>query len=127
MRDKWGHESLHKFVDCDAKEYGAYLQYKKRKMTLPCPKDQLKRCVDWMGRPSPTTSPCQSDDENEDCSPSHNSDAVQALLGMAATHTHGLYSENNMEDGDDEYGWSELDVATMQLIVVFALTVSSCI
>ena len=50
---------------------------------------------------------------NEDCSPSHNSDAVQALLGMAATHTHGLYSENNMEDGYDEYGWSELDVARM--------------
>ena len=109
-------QSLHKFVDCDAKECVAYLQYKKRKNDPAMPKglvEQRQCYVDWMGRPSPTTLPCQSDDENEGCSPSHNSDAVQALLGMAATHTHGLYSDNNWEDGDDEYGWSEHDVASM--------------
>ena len=73
-----------------------------------------------MGHPSPTSLPCQSDDENEGCNnsgPSHSNDVVQALLGMAATHTQplnlGMYSENNGEDGDDEYGWSEHDVAQM--------------
>ena len=61
-----------------------------------------QRCVDWMGRPSPTSSPCQSDDENEGCNnsgPSHSNDAVQALLGMAATHTQPLNLGMDCVDG----------------------------
>jgi hypothetical protein len=105
MRDKWGHESAHKFVDCDSKECGAYLQYKKMKNDPAMPKglvERRQRCVDWMGRPSPTSSPCQSDDENEGCNnsgPSHSNDAVQALLGMAATHTQPLNLGMDCVDG----------------------------
>jgi hypothetical protein len=116
MRDKWGHENTHKFVECDLKECGAYLQYKKRKNDPAMPKglaERRQRCVDWMGRPSPTSSPCQSDDENDDFNKgghNHNKDAVQGLLDMAATHTQqpniANYLENNGEDSDDEYGWS---------------------
>ena len=121
--DKWGHESVHKFVDCDSKECGAFLQYKKRTIDPAMPKglvEQRQRCVDWMGHPSPTSLPCQSDDENDgynNSGPSHSSNAEQALLVMAATHTQtlnlGMHSENNGEDGDDEYGWSEHDFAGM--------------
>ena len=83
-------------MHCDSKECGAYLQYKKRKNDPAMPKrlvEWRQRCVDWMGSPSPTSSPCQSDDGNEGCNnsgPSHSNDVVQALLGMAATHTQPL-------------------------------------
>ena len=83
-RDTWGHESAHKFVDCDSKECGANLQYKKRKNDPAMPKGLVERrqhCVGWMGRPSPTNSPCQIDDENKGCNnsdPSHSNDVVQA-------------------------------------------------
>ena len=123
MRDKWGHESVHEFVDCDSKECGAYIQYKKRKNDPVMPKGLVEWrqcCVDWMGHPSPTSLPCQSDDENDgynNSGPSHSNDVVQSLLNMAAINTQplnlGMYSENNGEDGDDKYGWSEHDVAKM--------------
>ena len=114
-RDKLDHESTHKFVDCDTKECGAYLQYKKRKNDPAMPKglaERRQRCIDWIGRLSPTSSPCQSDDENEALdNGGHNNDTVQALLGMAARHTYptnienGL--ENNGEDSNDECRSSE--------------------
>ena len=46
------------------------------------PKDLIGRrecCVEWITRPSPTTSPNQSDDEDNNAA-----DAVEGLLEMAA-------------------------------------------
>ncbi len=43
LRGKWGHESTHKFADCDLKECGAYLQYKKRKNDPAMPKGLAER------------------------------------------------------------------------------------
>ena len=73
------------------------------------PKDlpgQRQRCVEWIGRPSPTSSPQQSDEEEN-----FDADAVEGLLGMAATE---LLSADNLEENgveedvdkdDNEYGW----------------------
>jgi len=63
-------------------------------------------CVEWSTRSSPTASPHQSDKEDNDAA-----DAVEGLLGMAAT---GLLSmdtlegygvEGGVDEDDDEYGW----------------------
>ena len=79
---KWGHEITHKFEQCDKNECGAYLQYKKQPKDKTMPKDlpgRRQRCVEWIGRPSPSSSPCQSDEEDYDA------DAVEGLLRIAET------------------------------------------
>jgi hypothetical protein len=73
------------------------------------PKDligQRERCVERITRPSPTASPNQSDDEDNDAA-----DAVEGLLGMAAIGglSTDTFEGNGVKGGadkdDDEYGW----------------------
>ena len=73
------------------------------------PKDLIgrrERCVEWITRPSPTASPNQSDDEDNDAA-----DAVEGLLGMAAIGglSTDTFEGNGVEEGadedDNEYGW----------------------
>ena len=73
------------------------------------PKDligQRERCVEWITHPSPTVSPNQSEDEDNDAA-----NAVEGLLGMAAigglsTDTfEGNGVEGGVDEDDDEYGW----------------------
>ena len=70
LRDKYGHESKHFFANFSKEECSTYLQYKKQSNKDPgMPKelqDRRLRCVEWMGRPSPTASPTASDDEGDD-------------------------------------------------------------
>ena len=77
------HEILHKFEQCDKTECGAYLQYKKQPKDKAISKDLIgrrERCVEWITRPSPTASPNQSEDEDNDAA-----DAAEGLLGMVQT------------------------------------------
>ena len=80
--------------------------YKKDKAM---PKDLIgrrERCVEWITRPSPTTSPNQSDDEDNNAA-----DAVEGLLEMAAIGgiSTDTFEGNGVEGGadvdDDENGW----------------------
>jgi hypothetical protein len=72
------------------------------------PKDLIgrrERCVEWITCPSPTASPNQSDDEDNDAA-----DAEEGLLGMAAIGgLSNTFEGNGVEGGadedDDEYGW----------------------
>ncbi len=109
LRTKWGHENTHKFEQCDKNECGAYLQYKKQPKDKAMPKDLVGRrehCVEWITRPSPTASPNQSDDEDNDAA-----DVAEGLLGMAAiggisTDTwEGNGVKGGVDKGYDEYGW----------------------
>ena len=73
LRDKYGHERTHLFAKCSKDECGAYLQYKKGQggggtKDVAMPKDlpeRIQRCVEWMARPSPCTSPHESDNEEK--------------------------------------------------------------
>ena len=64
------------------------------------------RCVEWITHHSPTASPYQSDEEDND-----DADAAEGLLGMAAigglsTDTvEGNGVEGGVDEDDDEYGW----------------------
>ena len=86
-----------------------YLQYKKQPKDKAMPKDLIRRrerCVEWITRPSPTASPNQSDDEDNDAA-----DAEEGLLGMAAIRgiSPDMLERNGVKGGvnedDDEYGW----------------------
>lgn len=107
LREKYGHERTHLFEQCDKNECGAYLQYKKQKKDQAMPKDlaaRRQRCVEWIPRPSPTSSPNQSDDEDDISNigeMEHN--AVQGLLGIATTQ---VSSERDNEE--DDYGWAQM-------------------
>jgi hypothetical protein len=97
LRAKWGHEKTHFFQQCDKSECGAYLQYKKQPKDKAMPKDLLgwkQRCVEWIGWPSPTSSPHQSDEEEN-----YDADAVERLLGIANTD---LISMDHLEEIEDE-------------------------
>ena len=104
IREKYGMDKTHLFATCNAKECSFYLQYKKLKTDGAMPKgltEKRQLCKEWMGRRSPTLSPCQSDDEDDgdQGDGSDQNDVVEALLGMA-----GL---NNKQD-DVEDGWNAL-------------------
>ena len=61
-------DKTHLFATCNAKECAVYLQYKKLKTNGAMPKELEERrqlCKEWLQRPSPTSSPCQSDDEED--------------------------------------------------------------
>ncbi len=76
------------------------------------PKDllgQRQHCVEWIGWPSPTSSPYQSDEEEN-----YDADAVEGLLGIANTD---LISRDRLEEVEDEgsinkenyeYGWGSI-------------------
>ena len=63
-------------------------------------------CVEWSTHSSSTASPHQSDKEDNDAA-----DAVEGLLGMAATGllsmdtVEGYGVEGGVDEDDDEYGW----------------------
>jgi hypothetical protein len=67
---------------------------------------QRERCVEWITRPSPTASPNQCDDEDNDAA-----NAVEGLLGIAAIRglSTDMLERNGVEGGvdedDDEDGW----------------------
>jgi hypothetical protein len=88
LREKHGTDNTHLFATCNAKECGIYLQYKKSKNDGAMPKGLSERrqlCREWIKRPSPTSSPCQSDDEEDGAqtNASDRNDVVEALLGIA--------------------------------------------
>ena len=71
------------------------------------PKDlpgQRQRCVEWIGRPSPTSSPYQSDKEEN-----LHADAVEGLLGIASTdlipmdHLEEVEVERFVDEDNNEY------------------------
>jgi hypothetical protein len=102
LRAKWGHEKTHFFQQCNKNECGAYLQYKKQPNYKAMPKDllgQKQHSVEWIGWPSPTSSPYQSDKEEN-----YDADAVEGLLGIANTD---LISMDRLEEVEDEGGYSQ--------------------
>ena len=112
MREKWGHESLHRFEPCNLKECGAYLQYKKdqgkgntKDGAMPKGVEERRaRCVAWMERPSPVGTPCNSDDEDDGAN-----EGVSALLSLAAARVGVEENQGELEDLEmfgiiDEYG-----------------------
>ena len=103
LRAKYGMDNSHLFATCNAKECSFYLQYKKLKTDGSIPKgltEKRQLCKEWMGRQSPTLSPCQSDDEDDgdQGDSSDQNDVVEALLGMAGLNT---------DQDDVEHGWNE--------------------
>ena len=88
LREKHGADNTHLFATCNAKEYGVYLQFKKLKTDGAMPKGLSERrqlCKEWIEHPSPTSSPCQSNDEEDGAQTdaSDRNDVVEALLEMA--------------------------------------------
>ena len=73
------------------------------------PKDlqaRRARCLEWMGRPSPTASPCASDDEEEGEDAMIEGDAtiVESLLGLTSTCPvleEGEFGEGEMILGEE--------------------------
>ena len=73
------------------------------------PKDLIgrrERCVEWITPPSPTASPNQSDDEDNDAA-----NAAEGLLematigGISTDMLEGNGVEGGVDKDDDEYGW----------------------
>ena len=64
------------------------------------------RCVEWITHHSPTASPYQSDEEDND-----DADAAEGLLGMAAIGgistdmLEGNGVKGGVDEDDNEYGW----------------------
>ena len=66
---KYGGEKSHLFQTWTMAECSSYLQYKKKMGDPGMPKDvaeQRQKCVEWMPRPSPPSTPCHSDVEDDD-------------------------------------------------------------
>ena len=67
------------------------------------PKDlaeRRSRCLEWMGRPSPTSSPHASDDEGDNSTPDKSAAEVAAtLLGLASGSAAGI--EDTYVDEDE--------------------------
>ena len=61
--------------------------------------ERRQLCKEWMGCQSPTSSPCQSDDEDygDQGDRSDQNDVIEALLGMAGLNTN---------QDDVEHGWN---------------------
>ena len=119
MRKKYGPESLHHFEQCNLKECGAYLQYKKdqgkaKTKDGAMPKgleERRARCVAWMERPSPVGTPYNSDDEND----AGKDVCVGALLSIAAGKMGVEENQGELEDLErfgtfDEYGEVSEDI-----------------
>ena len=114
MRTRRGHERTHLFAKCTSQECGAYLQYKKNqgkggKPDGAMPKDladRRARCVEYMSRPSPSGSPCQSDNEDNEDSEDTAMQSANALLALAA-HRLDAGDDLGMLDGDGHPGESD--------------------
>ncbi len=112
LRAKWGNEKTHFFQQCDKNKCGAYLHYKKQPKDKAMPKDLLGRkqhCVKWIGWPSPTSFPYQSDKEEN-----YDADAVEGLLGIANTdlismdRLEEVEDEGGIHEDNNEYGWGSV-------------------
>jgi hypothetical protein len=60
--------------------------------------ERRQLCKEWIKRPSPTSSQCQSDDEEDgaQADASNRNDVVEALFGMAGF---------NKNEDENAYGW----------------------
>lgn len=107
LREQHGHESTHRFEPFGKDQCGVYLQYKKKSAKDPgMPKDvkeRRQRCLEWMGRQSPTISPHASDDEGDDnpFDPAAVAGSLLALANVDVTHDEGG------EEGDGGVGVEE--------------------
>jgi hypothetical protein len=113
LRAKYGDEKSHLFQNWTMGECSSFLQYKKKKGDPGMPKDLAERrqkCVEWMSRPSPTSTPCHSDAEDDDCEsvdPAEvQASVVGALLSLGDGGTVGVQEE--MVGEEDEYGWEPM-------------------
>jgi hypothetical protein len=65
-----------------------------------------QHCVEWITPPSPTASPYQSDEEDNDAA-----DAVEGLMaatGLVSTDTlEGNRVEGDVDEEDNEYKWQK--------------------
>jgi hypothetical protein len=67
---KYGDEKSYLFQNWTTTKYSSFFQYKKRKENPGMPKDVAERCqkcVEWMSCPSPPSTTCHSDVEDDDC------------------------------------------------------------
>ncbi len=91
LRNQFGHEKEHLFQNFSKEQCGIYLQYKKRpgRKDGAMPKsleDRRKRCVEWMGRISPSQSFDDdeennvADDDDADADTVVNEDVVASVL-----------------------------------------------
>jgi hypothetical protein len=99
LREKYGDEKVHLFSKCTKDECGSYLQYKKKpgRQDPAMPKDleeRRQRCIEWIGRLSPASSPHASDDEGD---ADDDVDGVSAVSAMAGV-------EVDSSEDVDEYG-----------------------
>ena len=65
--EKNGMDKTRLFSTCNSKECAVYLQYKKLKIDGAMPKGHTETrqlCKEWIQHPSPTSSPCQREDED---------------------------------------------------------------
>jgi hypothetical protein len=76
------------------------------------PKDlpgRRQRCVEWIDWPSPTSSPYQSDKEDN-----FDADAVEGLLEIATTdlismdRLEEVEVEGGVDEDNNEYGWGSV-------------------
>ena len=117
LREKYGHESTHLFEKLNLTECGIYLQYKKLSSKDPgMPKElpeRKARCLEWMGRLSPTASPHASDDEEDGYIQDNAAVAAAGLMGLASNDAmvlDELMGEEEVNDEDDE-GDGQSDMA----------------
>jgi hypothetical protein len=90
----------------------SFLQYKKQKGDPGMPKELFQRrqkCIDWISRPSPSSTPSTSSDaEDDDCSIDEaevDAGVVDALISLGDGGTVQLQEE--MVGEEDEYnGWA---------------------
>ena len=103
LREKYGHEITHHFASFNKEECGIYLQYKKQSSKDPgMPKElseRQARCLEWMKRPSPPSSPHASDDEGGIPQAEDNAAVVAGLLGLASN----TLANQDMEEDDDAF------------------------
>jgi len=107
LRAKYGDEKTHLFKNWSMSECSSYLQYKKQKGDPGMPKElgeRQQRCIEWISRPSPPSTPNQSDVEDDDSESVRDAEvAVGALLSLGAG---GPVEGQDIVGEEDEYGWA---------------------
>ena len=110
LRAKYGDEKSHLFHNWNLAECSSFLQYKKQKGDPGMPKELSQRrqkCIDWISRPSPPSTPSPSDTEDDDCfldEAEVEAGVVDALISLGDGGTVELQEE--MVGEEDEYGWA---------------------
>ena len=111
LHAKYGDEKSHLFQNWTTAECSSYLQYKKKKGDLGMPKDVAERhqkYVEWISRPSLSSTPCHSDVEDNDYEFVDQSEVeaglIGALMSIGGGGTVGLHEE--IVGKEDEDGWA---------------------